>query len=457
MIANAKPKARDEALLMHHEFSLLAFRLKAGGKFSALLSVAAAALAGKVEKCSEDTLRRKYKAWKQGGRKPEALLPRYKGGARRVPKELIRELKRLSTLPGVTEHSVAIDAIVQAWNAGKEVPGVGTWKDFWITDPRTKRLPLPDKAPDFFDLVASRSTLYRYAPETAAKRGGNLGFNEAKQHLLYTRLNYKDLRKGELYTLDDVRLDLVCIDEVTGKVTTVVCYIMMEVASRRIVGYLVKPAESIKAEDVDELVSYTLQTCGVGVDYVTHILFERGTVACSASAQAVLEGMTDGGIKVHRTGMVGGIQWVGAPSDRAKGNSSAKGVIEAFNRQLHLLLKTLPGQRGNSRDTQPASLGFTGQRNKDGSHKTHRNSLVERAETLDALRDGEGKRLKLDIGLLYFGQLMNAVRTAIKRHNSETGHDYRGHGKFEQFEVAPGVWKTAEELPELSRNSISES
>lgn len=446
---------RERALLLDKHFRLLAPRLSdklcklSAGLDNIVIALDGQTVGGKALKLTQATLRRAWKRWIAGGKTPIALDHEYKSGASHVSNDLIRELQRRSTQPGCKEHSVAIDSLIQDWKAGKELPGIGTWQDLWMSSKRTRHLPLPDEAPDFYSIVASRTTLYRYAPDAPTKTAGNLGRSKAKNLLPCVRLNYTRLRKGELYTLDDVRLDLVVIDDATGHVTTITCYILMEVGSRYIAGYVAKPSESIKAEDVDELLAYGLNTLGVGDGYVTHILFERGTIACSEAAQLVIEGMTEGEIKIHRTGMVGGVQWVGNPSERRTGNSSAKGCIEAFNHQLHLLLKALPGQRGNHYDTQPSTLGFTGARNKDGSHQTHKGSLVEQSERLAQFEIKSGRRLKLNLGMLYWHELDVLLRQAIKRHNTEPGHNYSGHGQRRERETAPGVWERLNPVIEL--------
>lgn len=444
--ANTTAWQRKRALMLDAQFRLLQPRIEAGCKLtpqleSLVYALDGATCDGKPLRLSVPTLRRAWQRWTAGGRTPESLLLEYKSGALQTPRELIAEYQRRATQPGCKENSVAINSLRNDWLSGKPLPGVGTWKDWWRKSPKTKHLPMPDAPPEFFDVVASQSTFYRHAPGIAIKAAGTMGRGEARKHLPYVKLNYTQLRRGELYTLDDVRLDVVCIDDATGRVTTVICYIMMEVGSRYIPAYLVKPAESIKAEDVDELVAYTLQTCGVGDGYTTHILFERGTVACSENAQLVLEGASEGELKIHRTGMVGGVQWIGAPAEKKRGNSSAKGCIEAFNRQLHLLLKDLPGQRGNHYDTQPSVLGYTGQRNKDGSHATHKGGLVHEAERLAQFDISTGRRLRLQLPFLYFSEIERAMRAAIKRHNAEPGHNYSGHAKRRHVETAPGVWE----------------
>lgn len=401
----------------------------------------------KVIKASFTTLKTHYYRWKESGRKAAALLHDYQPGRAQTPPKLIAELQRRSTLPGMANISVVIKSLQDDWNAGKEIPGLGTWQDWWIAKYPTKAL--PHKAPDF---PVSERTLYRAKPSKRERAYGNKGIAAGRGEGPFVNMDYSKLKKCELFTLDDVRLDILCIDETTGKAIEVVCYILMEVASRSIVAYILKPAAAIKQEDVDELLAYGLQSWGIGSGYTTHIKFERGTVACSEAAQKTLEAATEGAIKIHRTSVDGGIRWVGAPRDKASGHAAGKAVIESFNRKLHLMLMGLPGQRGNKFENQPANLGY------EGKDKITPGSLADECQKLAQfeLLANAGKdrsdRIRLKLAMLYLREVDQAFRDAIKAHNTEPGHDYSGHGEFIEREIAPGVWDDADEQPTTLRN-----
>ena len=260
--------------------------------------------------------------------------------------------------------------------------------------------------------------------------------------------DYSKLRKCELYTLDDVRLDFVAIDETTGRVVDMLAYILIEVASRSIVAFLVKPVDAIKAEDVDELLAHGLQADGFGVGegYTTHIWFERGTVACSEAAQLVLEAFSDNAIKIHRTSMDGGVRWVGAAADKTSGHSSGKAVIESFNRNLHRRLLGVVGQRGNNFANQPANLGVGDPSAKDAS-KSDKQTAKHQAEKLaqfklTAMAAGADARVKLPF--LTATQAQQVVAAAVADHNSERGHSMQGFHRITEAEIAPDTWREVE-------------
>ncbi len=411
-----------------------------------------------VIKCSCPTLERKLSKWRKGGRIAEALLPDYgKQATNRIPDLLINEYQRLCTRPmgGKNKHgaapcSIAYNQLKKDWKDGKSIPGLGTWTEWWMKNEETAKFVLPTAAPEF---PYTERGMRRHQPVKAVAARGNVGAVAAKNHEAFIERDYSLLRKGELYTLDDARVDVVAINELTGKVEEVGIYVFMEVASRAIVGFVCKPKHAIIQEDVDELIAHSLQTggYGIGVGYVTHILFERGTIACSPAAQTVLEGGSNNGIKVIRTGLNEGVRWVGAAPDRAKGNAQGKAVVESFFRRLHHELSLLPGQRGNNWNNAPENLGF-GRNNdayrpfldeeKEAARELKSSSQVaNRLAQFNRRAAASGATEKLELPFLTFNQIRVAIRKAIDFLNNDRGHAYQGHHQIEQVETAPGIWQ----------------
>src|SRR5581483_9786781 len=453
-LTNQSAWQRARAIKLHEHFKAIAVRLQGRGvKIGEELKRTAHLLDGRtlhfhggshVLRASPQTLRREWDRWNAAGpqrRTANALLLQYRagcGGRRAVPAKLVAEIHRRATMPtgGRDKH--------------RRAPMSQVYKS--LCDDFLARRPLPgiDYAdwPEGAEFPWSQATILRKKPARALRLGGNLGFAAQKGASAYVLMDYSALRKCELYTLDDVRLDILCIDPRTGQAVQVVCYVMMEVASRFIVAYLLMPRHAINAMVVSELLVHGLQTpgFGIGVGYKTHILFERGATACSEAEQKVLETLTatlegvteepQSGIKVHRTSMNGGVRWVGAPRDKASGNAAGKGVIESFNRRLHYALLHLPGQRGNHWANTPENLGL-----KKLGERAAPGSLVAEAEKLARFNAEHGNRLALKLPLLTVPQLHAAVKDAIARHNHEPGHAYTDHGKFTEAEVSPGVWR----------------
>jgi len=447
----------DRAVRLHAEFKALAASIEFEGAdlvkgievLSAKLSTVVLTGNRKL-KASKATLLRAWYDWQKGNRSAQALMPSYSSPAhiRTIPDELAREIQRLASSEtggrdkdGKGIEAPAIRKILQdRWWSGEALPGIGTWQEWWAAN--HPALPLPALPPEF---PWSIKTVQRKRGSKAVQAMGNIGAAAANKHLPTMRRDYSKLRKCELFMLDDVRLDIVAIDEVTGKVVEIVAYIMMEVSSRSIVGFVLKPAKAMRAEDVDELIAHCLQAegYGIGIGYQTHIWFERGTIACTESAQRILEGGSGDRIKVHRTSMDGGIKWIGAHVDRASGHSAGKAAIESFNRNLHRMLLHLPGQRGNNRENQPANLGVGEKQRKDPSRSIQETIRIE-SERLAQFKHtaaAKGQRAELKMPLLWVGELHREVTNAIKAYNNRRGHGMQGFHTIKAAEVAPGVWR----------------
>lgn len=461
-ITHAKAWQRERAALLHTKFLAVAtaVEIERARIEPTLMSLAAELRgvtlpSGKELKASWQNLRTLYYRWRDKGRKASALLPGYKSPAHieRMPDELAAEIQKRASAPtgGRDKNQKGPDAtrihadLEKEWKAGKALPGIGTWQEWWVI--ARSALPMPCVPPSF---PWGPKTVTRRIGTKAVRTMGNIGIAAAKKHLPHMRRDYSKLRRGELYTLDDVRLDCVAID-ITGRTVWVKCYILQEIGSRSIVAFILKPEGAIKAEDVDELLAWGLQAegFGIGEDYITHIWFERGTVACSEAAQHMLEACSEGadgksGIKVHRTSMDEGVTWVGAAADKASGHSAGKATIESFNKKLHVRLLHLPGQAGNHYDNMPANLGMGDRELKDPSKRRAEDTLKTWSERVAQFRVTalmRGDDVKLKLPLLTVEQLQQHVADALREYNAERGHGMQGFHKITEAEVAPDVWR----------------
>ncbi len=382
---------------------------------------------------SESGLKVKYHQWKKAGRNMLVFTPNYRGGRPKIPRELIQEYQRRQTLPGVSNAHAAWASIASDWSAGSSVPGLGTWTQ-WYAETYPGAI-LPKHAPDF---PHSYQAMQRYKPPMAMKEWGNKGLSNARKHLPFITRSSANLRPSELFVFDDVRLDLIAIDEATKKPTEHQVYIAMEWGTRFIPAYVMRPGNAMLQADVDELVLMTLQSCGIGRDYPTHLLFERGTLTMSPGAAKVLERVTDGRIKIHFSSMNRARPFAGSPMEGGKGHFMAKSVLESFMRQLHNRLMLLPGQRGNKYENAPDTLGWNGQ-----NSGAKRDSLVYEVNKLLDIQLAFESRIRLNLGLLWSSELNKVLRDAIKAHNNHREHTYEGFGQITQLETAPDVWEEA--------------
>lgn len=398
-------------------------------------------------KLSVGTLRGYWYRW-IGERSPLAFRRDWKPGKDRMPAELVQEFRRRCTLEGQRHDSVSYRALVRDWREGKVVPGLGSWQEWYAAE--HPEWAMPSQAPEF---PFSYSSLQRRAPKGALRALGNEGVAAMRRAAPHVIMDYSQLRPAELYISDDARLDILAIDDLVGKATVVTIYLMMEVSCRLITAYVMRPANAINAADVDEMIKRGLQAGGLGDGYVTHLKFERGTVAMSVDKQELLERWSEGKIQVHRTSMDGGKRWEGAAPDKASGHWMGKAVIESFVRKLHLALMDLPGQTGNRYEVRPANLMHSITRSPTGAGpqgdepvRKIAGGVAEEAERLAQLDLQFGNRLKLKLPLLTVTQLNGAVRDAINRHNSASDHKYQDFEAVTEAEVQPGVWRRLDEI-----------
>lgn len=439
-LVNAKGWAQEKALVLDEIMHELAAMIERDHTLREAAGILAVRYHGRafnrkdgvhLLSLSESGLVTKYYLWMSHGRSFTAFLPHYKGNAKKVPTELIQEIHRRCTLPGMVNSSPVFTALEREWASEKEVPGLGTWKTWWSA--RYPSLPVPDKAPDF---PFSRQTLYKYLPDRKRRVRGNLGKAAAAGHMPHLTLNYSNLKPCELFVFDDVRLDLVGVDDSTGFTTEVKAYIAIEAGTRYVPAFVLRPSNAFIAQDIDELVVHTLTTMGLCQDGTTKLLFERGTLTMSPESGKILHKVSGGRIAVIRTGMDAEVTFVGAPREAGKGHWMGKAVIESFMAKFRLILMTLDGQRGNSYANQPGNLGHVGH-----GLRPRPGTLAAEAEKLAAIDMAFNRRLRLDCGLMWVSEIRAAVAQAIRDHNNEPGCQYQGQGYTTQEQVAPGVWE----------------
>lgn len=389
-----------------------------------------------------------YRIFNEWEANPQAwsLVRKWSGGRTSIPSELVAEIRRRATQSGIPTASVAINSILKDWASGVSIPGVGTWREWWHANHASK--PAPDRAPKF---PWHPNTLYRYLPkkESALRAAGNLGISAALDYLVSVERDSSLLKPGEVYVLDDVRLDIVCHDVLTGKLTEARAYIMMDWGTRRIVAYTMRAGNALIEADVRALIARGLSSGGIRpVGEITHIFLERGTVALGEAAENLLTMLSDGRVKIHRTGMIGGERWKGAGADKPVGNFRGKAVIEVFMRKLHIMLGGLQGQRGNRYENQPRNLDF------DGQKRNRRNgTLGEYSEALAMLEKDSKGRLRLELPYLWETELEEQLAAAIKEYNAARGHNMQGFGTVTVAVTPEGQFI---ELPDHQRLALTQ-
>jgi hypothetical protein len=352
-----------------------------------------------------------------------------------IPDALIAEFKALTL---ETEHiSSAHRDLEIRWVNGEEVPGLGR---------REGNARFPYKL----------GQLRRFAASTPARRQQSHGKARARREALPSiRTSSANLQSAELYVLDDSRLNVVCTDDDTGDQIECRLYFLMDVGPRKIVAWVLRPMGRILASDVATLLARGLRAGGIaapGAGYVTRILFERGTVACSPDMEAFLLGAFPGRLQIERTGMDGGKNHAGDFTQRGSGHWMGKAHIESFMRTAAFFMEHVPGQRGGTREMQPASLGLKGfDRETNTAQYTlgsriHEAALLTYADKAAEMIDPESERLKVS-ALWPLSWIQHALTQAVAYYNARTDHRMEGFSRIEYQDEATGALKHRMESP----------
>ncbi len=384
------------------------------------------------------TVRRWWDRWKQN-QSPVSCVRQYRPAKMKdIPDDVARELNRLATLKGVRNNSAGIAEMKRRWAAGERlVPdagGTGDWREWWALHHASK--PVPASAPAF---PWSSNLLYKILPKknSPVKKIGTEGVFSGRNALKHMVRNSACLAPGQLYTADDVELEIVCLYGDPGYTTKLKVYVMMEWGTRRVVAYTLRPGDGLLERDVRNLILRGLRVCGLCAVGPTHIILERGSLALSPRSIADFELYLDGRVIIHRTEMIRGRSWLGAAPDASSGNPRGKAIVESLAKKIHELTKMLPGQRGNKYGIQPANLGFVGQRS-----RPEKGSVSAEAEALAALMFASGGRLHLEFPLLWANEVHAALGEIFIAYNAQRGHQMQGfHHVTQQWSDQIQNWK----------------
>lgn len=320
-------------------------------------------------------------------------------------------------------HSMKLD-----WLMSREIPGLGVRQGN-------------------ADFPLSKKHVRAFAASTGARRLGSHGNARFKTECApFIHTSTATLRPLELLVLDDTRIDLICHDDLNpSRLIELKAYLIMDVATRRILGFTVKEG-ALGKEDVSALLARVLRGFGLPSKYPMHIIFERGAVACAPASETLLTSLWPGRIVVHRTSMDGGSSTVASFWESRSGHWMGKAWIESFMRTLAILLERLPGQRGGHYRLQPATLGLKGREHATGrllydkggsalSTQMHEAALTAFADLAINWIDGgigHDARPRLKSSPLRPKRwVIDQIAQTVALYNNETDHDREGFARIE--------------------------
>ncbi len=317
-------------------------------------------------------LRNLYYKWKDTGWR--GLMRKFTNGSEKLPADFIQHFRALCENNGRSMKQ-AMKKLYRAWDAGESIPGYGTWREHYAT--LYPERDLPPVCPGY-PKGWSRSTLYEYQPLTATRKLKSRGFAAMKAELPSLVRDPGRLKPLQLVVIDDFEIDQLCYvhqwDVSGSRMIRAVCpmagVVAMDVATRRILGMILKPRlpqksgeekkakvtkQAITRAEVRLLLFGVIRDYGIPAHGMT-ILCEKAAAAVTAELQATFMNLFAGRVAITRTSTIDQSVLRSGFGDTG-GKPWLKGWIESFFNLLHnIAAGELPGQKGAHYLVKPADL-----------------------------------------------------------------------------------------------------
>jgi hypothetical protein len=387
---------------------------------------------------SANRIRTKYYEWLEAKRDWRILVNYAVEGNnnRRQPPEFVEFFRTLCENDQRTT-SGAIVLIQSLWREGKEIPGYGDWRKWFLSEHPGH--PLPRTCPGY-PAGWNERNLRRYAPTKYELKAVRIGRSAAAtdRRLVYT--TRAGLYVGAIYQFDDMWHDLMvnCLRErKPGRPLELFSHDLYSARKVRW-GFRVRTKNDDGtynglAERMTRMIlAATLYQDGYS-PRGTKIVVEHGTAAVADAIEQALIAASGGLITVHRSGMEGAPTHDGLYAGRAKGNFRFKGSLESLNNLTHNRFAHLPGQTGKDVMHRPEQLhGLL--KNNDALLQAIAQLPPERASLLQfpLLTTDEFFRLALEI---------------YENIHNRTDHDLEGwqENTIPQFQLG-GIWQDRDAL-----------
>jgi len=313
---------------------------------------------------SGPSLRRKFYAYRDSQGDWRCLVKGYK-----APKKLADAFGPY--IKGLIEQngrciSGALRQLHDCWERGEEVPGYGTWRDWFIATHPT--LPLPKKFPGQYPQGWSTRNLRRYAPSRAERSYMTRGLTAAHAHLPKLKRDTSNLRPMEWIVLDDFELDVMSafLGDPSRNIKPQIAYVAglmaMCVGTRKHLAWMLGPQVErderqpdgtvkkvrcgVRAIDVQGLLYKIFSEHGLP-EYPVTLIVENAAAAIKPELELMLSTVFEGRIRVQRTSL---IQHKTLPNGYLErgGTPWEKGWVESDFNYLWGSLAALPGYKGSN-------------------------------------------------------------------------------------------------------------
>lgn len=417
---------------------------------------AVAACNGGRDGFSVKSLERHYYKYIKSGYDWGVLTRKWRGSKPGQPREFKDFIVRLAlecrgrtdVIGGVCER-----LFHDFWAAGKPVPGYGTFKEFW--DATQPDRPYPSKirvkrpfVPSGWSKGNIQKLLAAAAPRKGAMRlraaHGELRAHDAEAQV---RRDMSKLKPLQLVTMDDVELDIQVMFKIGPymRLRTAQAVVAMDVASRMIIGWGVRPiltdkdlpyvpegsGKVLTRKDVNAVLLSAILRYGLPANYPMRLLLENNSARLNELDEDMLMTMLPGRLVIENTRMAkrefanyGLIDKHGFPFQ--------KGWLESSFKPLHIRLCHLPGA------TAPRF---------DDRHSVHE-KIVEYCESLEKRASAKG----IDMGRLKFPALTEeefflVFERIVNIFNNRTNHKLQGFRTVYECLLPNGEFCRRENLP----------
>jgi hypothetical protein len=354
----------------------------------------------------------------------------------------------------------AILAIKRQWATGRDlhgerkpIPGYGFWPEWFrlkghrILGLPPKPLPEPAWEPpgwsyvNILDQVSKHNALPQPVKAlllqgTAAARAS---IPQARGDRNSGGADGGPVRFLERVEFDDVKVDFLIIDPLTGQVCDLWLLIARDYGTGILLGFGLRPAlvredgsqVHLKLRDMKQLCGWILEHYGLP-PYLMVWVLERGTAALPPGARAALRELLPGRIDFRCNQMIGGKSPNGF-AQREIGNSKAKASLESHNRLEHTMSAWVPGQTGPLYDVRPMDL----------------QARARDAADTWKLAQGLPPHLRGQMGysVLTIGQAREHLHRVFCLQHARTEHEMQGFEQVaEWYDERRGLWLPQNQL-----------
>lgn len=374
------------------------------------------------------SLYRKFKAWNESGRSRAALVNRAMQ-KRLVSRSGVYHCYKTYCEKNQRGSRAAWREMMADLAAGKILPhGVGSWHAVFRAE-YGESAELPARCP-YDESHPPEGWTYGRLQQACGlspyeKTSARVGTSAARDFILPVHTTRVGLHAGQYYQFDDKWHDVEVNFEGQPRGIRPLEFACYDVFSARKVAYGLRPRllneETGKHENLNEremrfLVAHLLTEVGFHKDGCT-LMTEHGTAAVRKNMQERLARLTQGLVRVERSGIMGDQVHAGMWPGKGGGNYKFKALTESLHGLDHNALAALPAQTGKDRNNRPEQFHGLSVYNAD---------LIKAMAQLP-----EERRSLLLSPLLNFTQYANLVGEIYERLEDRKWHTLEG---WEQLE-----------------------